>query len=186
VSGNNSESIHLLILARMALQYAPRVTIYTNGHTQIHEAVEKDLNAAASRVSQHGSERRIRLDARHISSLSLVSPSTASSASPSPVRITFADDSAEIEGFVLHRTRAEPSNRLACMLGLDLVPSGEVAVSWKVRQTSLRGVFAAGDAAGFMKNVAAAQLDGTCAAWGLAIQLEADLLGHEDVDFADR
>jgi thioredoxin reductase len=102
------------------------------------------------------------------------------------VAITFADGSSVIEGFVAHRTMTAPDTRLARMLGAELAPSGELVVGWKAKQTSVHGVFAAGDAAAHMKSVPTAQQDGMFAAWGLAMQVEAERLGHDDVDFADR
>lgn len=189
VHGEKSEAQHLLILARMALQHAASVTIYTNAHAAIHRALQSTLGHATDRPTARQAPPPIQLDARPVARLAMASSPSASPSPPSfpsSVVLTFADGSSAVEGFVAHRTQTAPRTRLASMLGVELVDSGEAIVGWKARQTSVRGVFAAGDAANLMKNVPLAQLDGTYAAWGLAMQLEADLLGHGDIDFADR
>jgi thioredoxin reductase len=54
-----------------------------------------------------------------------------------------------------------------------MTESGEIAVKPPFHETSMPGVFAVGDNATFLKTVTQSVAMGTCAAGGLAFQLQA-------------
>ena len=66
---------------------------------------------------------------------------------------------------------------IAQQLGLELTPMGDVMVSPPFFQTSLRGVFAAGDDASPIKIANNALFAGAAVGAGVTAQLQADVSG---------
>ncbi|ERT00413.1 uncharacterized protein SPSK_09574 [Sporothrix schenckii 1099-18] len=154
-----------LHMARQARQLAAVVTIYTNGQ----DALAADMDAAARAAAG------LRIDTRPIRRF--VFRGDQDQAHGGGVRLEFADGSPPAdEAFLAHAPATRPRGPFAQQLGLATVPpstvDGDIQVALPHYETSVRGVFAAGDncAAG-MKTVAHAMLSGNVAGMGAASQL---------------
>ncbi|KAF2265216.1 FAD/NAD(P)-binding domain-containing protein [Lojkania enalia] len=150
--------------ARMALQISPEcVTVYTNGND--------DLATSLKAALSQGKPVNISLDSRPIARLEKAAGHAA-------VRVHFTDGTSVLEGFLAHKPKCEVAGSLAAQLQLELAPNGDIATKPPFYQTSVRGVFAAGDVAGPMKIVPHAQFTGAAAGAGVVTQVQADVCGH--------
>ncbi|KAM7189758.1 hypothetical protein V8F33_009897 [Rhypophila sp. PSN 637] len=103
---------------------------------------------------------------------------------PVRARITlyFDDETRKTEGFLAHKTSTKlRSSDLATELGLELTPMGTIAVHPPFNQTSLKGVFAAGDCASPMQTITAAMHSGSCVGGGAPLQIQAELYGQKAI-----
>ena len=91
------------------------------------------------------------------------------------VQITFNDGSTKTKGFIVNHPSVVQSTPFAEQLGLERVPSGDVRVEAPFNETSVKGCFAAGDAATMMKSVVTAMMMGSFAGAGMATQLQREL-----------
>jgi thioredoxin reductase len=144
----------------MAKRLSSHVTIYTNGNKELAEATKPLIKSS-----------KISYDARKITKLALLHPDQHSS----PVIITFEDGTTKTETFIASHPRVEQTSPLAAQLGLEMQQAmgGEAIVTHgPVNETSVGGVFAAGDAATAMKSVVQALQMGVFAATGAVAQLQ--------------
>ena len=149
--------------ARNAHQLTPNgVTIYTHGS----EALCDSLTTAL------GPSSKIKVDSREIARLEK-GPHRAE------VILHFADGSHAIEGFLAHKPKCQLVGTFAQQLGLDLTPQGDLKATPPFYQTSLSGVFTAGDTSSPMKIAPNALFTGAAAGAGVAAQLQAEALGHK-------
>ena len=149
--------------ARNAHQLTPNgVTIYTNGSQSLRDSLTSAL----------GPESKIRVDSRTIAQLEK-GPHRAE------VIIHFSDGSQVVEGFIGHKPKCQLNGTFAQQLGLELTPQGDLKAAPPFYQTSLPGVFAAGDIGSPVKIVPNALFTGAAAAAGVAAQLQAEALGHK-------
>jgi thioredoxin reductase len=72
----------------------------------------------------------------------------------------------------VHRPACELNGTFAAQLGCELTPAGDLKVSIPLNETSVSGVFAAGDCSTPMKAVMAALMTGGAASARLCAQLE--------------
>src|SRR5690606_17823081 len=106
---------------------------------------------------------------RRISSLSLIDDGPQ-------VRITFTDGSTATEGFIAsHPALEQGGAKLVEQLGLEMTPAGDILVPPPTQETSVKGVFAAGDAAAPMKSVVSAMYTGSFAGTGMVMQLQREM-----------
>ncbi|XRM44153.1 hypothetical protein ABZX51_007298 [Aspergillus tubingensis] len=160
--------------AENAAQLAEQVTIYTNGQ----EALESQL---ATTLASQGSNTVCKVDNREITGLELNGDVLSTSAS---VLVQLADGSQVEEAFIVHNPNTQVKSTFATQLGLDLTPSfvpgtGDIAAAAPFHQTSIRGVFAAGDCITPYKVVAGAISSGCNAAVAASAQLLAEKHGHQ-------
>jgi gliotoxin/aspirochlorine biosynthesis thioredoxin reductase len=149
-------------VARMAKNLAHHVTIYTNANPSL-----------AASLPAHIRSSKISVDDRPIARLAMADGDEASS---SRVRISFADGSADkIEGFLTSHPSVEQAGKtLQEQLGLEMTEMGDVKVTPPWNETSVKGVFAAGDAATPMRNVMQALHRGSFAGAGIVTQIQAE------------
>lgn len=79
--------------------------------------------------------------------------------------------------FLVYAPRFSQSSSLAAQLELDMTPSGDIAVSGPFNATSMKGVYACGDAAMAAKAVPIAAASGCAAGAGAAMRLGFEALG---------
>ncbi|RAL11813.1 NAD(P)/FAD-dependent oxidoreductase [Aspergillus homomorphus CBS 101889] len=158
--------------AENAAQLATNVTIYTHGA----ETLAAELKAL---LASKGSEGVFRVDARPIARLALPSEETE----PNSIELLFEDGSTGTETFLVHNPLTCVRSPLAAQLGVAMASSplpevADVAAPAPVHQTSVRGVFAAGDCITPYKVVAGAISSGCNAAVAASAQLVAERFGH--------
>jgi len=154
-----------LHFARNAHQLTPRgVTIYTHGQASLHDSL----------VSVLGPDSSIKVDSRVITRLE-------KGAHRAEVILHFADGGRAVEGFLAHKPKCQLSGNFAQQLGLELTPHGDLKVTPPFYQTSLPGVFTAGDTTSPMKIAPNALFTGAAAGAGAAAQLQAEALGHKSM-----
>ncbi|MCJ1401072.1 hypothetical protein MMC11_004284 [Xylographa trunciseda] len=163
--GKSADLAGTLLFARAALQLTPSgVTIYTHGSSELAAAL-----AAASATAP------LSVDSRVVSRVHM-SPS-------GQVVLAFCDGSVAEESFLGHRPQMQPAAPgLIEQLGLQTTGTGEPVVG-KTYETSVRGVFAAGDAGCWVKFAGGATFSGTMAAWGAGLQLQAERWGMDAPQF---
>lgn len=143
-------------MARMVAPLVGVVTIYTNGDAGL-----------ASELKSLESLKPYRVDSRTISKLSF------DSASEQLVKIAFEDGSPEIgEAFLAHSPRTKVKGPFAEQLGLELTSMGDYVVHPPFYETSLSGVYAAGDCTTMFKVSVNAIASGSMAAAGLSVRLQ--------------
>lgn len=152
-----------LHIARQESALSKMVTIYTNGN----EALANEI------VGSFGTATQMKTDVRKIKSFALQDDNNG-------VVVEFEDGSSVVEPYIAHQppTKARAAD-LVDQLGLDKSPNGEVKVSMPFQQTSLRGVFAAGDSSSMLKNVPNAIFSGHVAGQMASTQLLADFTGQK-------
>ncbi|RSL82579.1 hypothetical protein CEP51_005066 [Fusarium floridanum] len=149
-------------VAPMAKRLAKSVTVYTNGNESLLEGVRAKLHSS-----------KINYDNRIIKSFQLVDNGPA-------VKITFEDGTSKVEGFVASHPKVVQAP-LVEQLGLEMMPSGEIKVEPPFNETSVKGCFAAGDAATMLKSVLLAMSMGAFAGTGAASQLQFELDAKDEL-----
>ncbi|KAF2179256.1 FAD/NAD(P)-binding domain-containing protein [Zopfia rhizophila CBS 207.26] len=150
---------HALHIARQALRISKEVTIYTNGNEQL----AKDLRSALEK-----SPAPMKVDSRAIAKL-------VKALNRSEVTLHFEDGTEHTEGFLAHKPEAKLRGGLHEQLGLELTPQSTIKVNPPFSQTSVKGVFAAGDACTPMQTLTNALSTGTAAGAGAPLQLQAEI-----------
>lgn len=150
-----------LHLARSAKQLANKVTIYTDGSDTLAASLTSRLRDAE--------KDSIITDTRPIVRLEKEKEGT-------DVTIHFSHGPSVREGFLVHRPKTELNGPLAQQLGLQLTPQGDIVTTPPFGETSVPGVFAAGDCAAPGKIVANAIATGAFAGAGVTAKLQAGAL----------
>lgn len=162
---------HPIMVSRMALRLTEKVTIYTNGNTDLAEQLQ-----AATKKNIH-----MFLDSRVITKLEK-GPSKAD------VVLHFSDGTSKVEGFLVHTPRSGTIGTFAEQLGLEVGPGGEFVtagvfpevVGKDTEGKPVHGVFTGGDAAApMLKTATNAVVTGGFAAVGAIAQLEAEIEEEE-------
>ncbi|KAL8827760.1 MAG: hypothetical protein Q9191_002988 [Dirinaria sp. TL-2023a] len=157
---NDAPAMHF---ARNALQLTPNwVTIYTDGYEALRDSL----------VTALGPESKIKVDSRPIARLEKGSHRAQ-------VILHFSDGTHAVESFLAHKPKCQLSGTFAQQLGLELTPQGDLKVTPPFYQTSLLGVFTAGDTSSPLKIASNALFTGAAAGAGVAAQLQAEALGHK-------
>ncbi|KAL2037461.1 hypothetical protein N7G274_009741 [Stereocaulon virgatum] len=151
-------------LSENAAQYTSSVTIYTNGQEELGQQIE-----AAS-----GDGNKYNVDARPIKCI-------RKSRTGPEVIIYFEDGSKTPEAFLVHTPTTQLKGTLAGQIDLELTPEGEIKAEAPFYQTSMKGVFAAGDCVTPHKTTAGAMSSGCSAALAVAMQLQAEDAGHDSI-----
>jgi thioredoxin reductase len=150
-----------LHVARQVTTLGKIVNIYTNGS----EDLANDIAAG------FGSVAPMTVDTRKIQRMIL-------EADGAGIQLQFEDGSSKTEGFLAHTPVTKPRGPFAAQLGLALRPSGDIEAAPPFYQTSVKGVYAAGDSCGMMKNVPHAIFSGSLAGMGASQQIVAENLGQ--------
>ncbi|OKL56657.1 hypothetical protein UA08_08292 [Talaromyces atroroseus] len=138
--GGLSKAPLALHVARQAAALSRNVTIYTNGG----EDVARDVSAGI------GTTAVMTVDDRKIVRLEKQPDKSAAA-----VRLIFEDGSEKLEGFLAHTPQTKPRGPFVEQLGLEQTPSCDIKAGPPFFETSVKGVFAAGDSCGMMKNICA-------------------------------
>lgn len=85
--------------------------------------------------------------------------------------VEFEDGSTAPFGYMIHKPPTVASGTFAQQLGLELTPSGDIPVVGPMQQTSISGVFAAGDCATPVKQMAVGMGAGVAAGAGVSMQI---------------
>lgn len=141
-------------IACMAKRLAHSVTIFTNGNASLADNLQ-------SEASQHN----LKMDTRAISRVEKLSGETGN------MHVHFDDGTSKHLGFMAHTPRTQLAAPWHEALGLKTTPTGDLEVGPLFPETSLHGVFAAGDCSHMMKAVPPAISSGTMAAGGVVHQL---------------
>lgn len=91
---------------------------------------------------------------------------------PSNVIVEFEDGTEETFGIIAHKPRSRLNGPWAEQLGVELTPGLDLKVNPPFNETSVHGVFAAGDCASPFKAVASGVSMGMFAANGAAMQVQ--------------
>lgn len=151
--GSLANALHATKLADDANKFCETLTIYTNSIPNLAAEISKALETSD-----------IQIDDRKV--VRLVRGSTGSE-----MTIEFDSGEKKTEGFLVHRPLTCLDRNLAEQLKLDLGPTGEIHVTPPFCQTSVPGVFAAGDCASPMKIIPNAIAMGAYAGAGVAREL---------------
>jgi thioredoxin reductase len=153
-------------MVQMAMSFDKRITIFSNGPISQEEPIQNALNVSKAFGAK--------LDERKIVRLLNNGPSHTDG-----VTIEFESGDPVTLGFIVHRpVTVNRAQHLIEQLGLetvDVAMGGHITITNPMfNETSVRGVFAAGDTMVAMKQVAIAMAEGLKAAAGAGMQL-----GHE-------
>ncbi|KAG9231922.1 hypothetical protein BJ875DRAFT_468218 [Amylocarpus encephaloides] len=154
-----------LHLARFANRLAEKVIIYTNGNEDVTKSLREDL----SKVKPESKTARcISIDDRRIAKL-------VKGLNRADVEVVFTDGQTKVEGFITHKPVGKLNGPWVEQLGLETTPQGDIKVSFPLNETSVPGVFAAGDCSVMMKAVTFAISTGGMMGAGVASSI-----GSED------
>lgn len=142
-----------------ASQLSENVTFYTHGN----DALTAALEAAVSKKGNWTVEPRV---VKHLVR-----------ADGDSVTLEFEDGTSKKEKFLVHQPLTVPSGPFAQQLGLATSPMGDIQAEAPFHQTSVRGVFAAGDCITPYKVIPGAISSGCIAAVGVSTQLQSEFHG---------
>ncbi|ETS82431.1 hypothetical protein PFICI_04307 [Pestalotiopsis fici W106-1] len=160
--GATGKWVPALHFARQALRMAETVTLYTDGNEELGQEIKDALKANPAPMT---------VDTRKITKL-VKAPERAQ------VTLHFASGESKTEGFLAHKPQTRLRGSLAKQLGLEMTPMGTIQVTPPFNQTSVKGVFAAGDCSSPMQTVTAALHSGTCTGGGAPLQIQAETYGQ--------
>ncbi|CZT21194.1 related to thioredoxin reductase [Ramularia collo-cygni] len=144
-----------LHMAYQAQRLAQNVVVYTDGASDVAEQVELGVQPGF----------KITVEQRSIERLSM-GPNN------SEVVVQLSGGEEQVQGFLVHRPKAEVNGPFARQLALELTEAGDIKTSQPFHETSVSGCFAVGDCATYMKAVTSAISMGALGAGGLASQLQ--------------
>lgn len=153
---------HAMHAGRHALQLSESVTFYCNGSAEL---AEKFRNALTKTPQMTVESRRIRR---------LVKGSDGGQ-----VIVQLDDGTEKVEAFLGAVPKVKQRGPFASQLSLDVNPGGEINTKPPFMQSSMKGVFAAGDCGAPMKIAANALSTGAAVGAGVSGQVLAEKLGHE-------
>lgn len=160
----SSASVVLIThVAENAAQLSKSVTMYTHGNEELAVQLDPFTNDI------------FKVERRPIKRLLGESGNTS-------VTVEFEDGSKKEESFLVHNPQTTTHGPFVDQLGLSTTPTGDLVVGdGPMVQTSVRGVFAAGDCMTMYKIMNGALLSGCNAAVMASIQLQAEKYGHESM-----
>ncbi|KAK6214675.1 hypothetical protein LQW54_004183 [Pestalotiopsis sp. IQ-011] len=160
--GDTSRWVVALHFARQALRLSDTVVLYTNGDEKLGKELEDALAGAPAPMT---------VDNRKITKL-------VKAPGRSQVTLHFADGGSKTEGFLAHKPKTKLRGTLAEQLGLEITPMNTIKVNPPFNQTSVKGIFAAGDCSTPMQTVTSALHSGTCTGGGAPLQIQAETYGQ--------
>lgn len=156
--GDTGAVVPALHFARQALRMVDKVTLYTNGNEQLEDDLKAALEAAPAPMT---------VNSKKIAKL-IKAPERAR------ITLEFDDGTSITEAFLAHKPKTKLRGDLAQQLGCALSPMHTVVVNPPFNQTSVKGVFAAGDCASPMHTITNAMHSGTCTGGGAPLQIQAE------------
>jgi thioredoxin reductase len=159
-----AQAARAIHLARFANRLASKVTIYTNGNTEVTKEIEAALWALRPESKMR---KNVTVEGRKI--LKLVKlPNKAE------IEVQLEGGEEKAEGFIAHKPQSQQQGPWAEQLGLELTDVGDIKVNPPFNATDVPGVFAGGDCQTMMKGATVALSHGALLAAGVASQLEAE------------
>lgn len=150
-----------LHLSHLSNQLVGGVTIYTNGNTDLTAQLEPSLV-----------NKPWKTDNRKIKKVAL------KTAGKPPMVITFEDGTTATEDFIGHAPIPKLNGAVfAEQLGLEMTQAGDYAIFGPFQETSVKGVYAAGDNMNMFKVLPNAVASGAQAAAGVAVALQEEKWG---------
>jgi thioredoxin reductase len=156
--GATGAVVPALHFARQALRMVEQVTVYTNGNEQLAAELEAALQAAPAPM---------RVNSKKITKLT-------KAADNARITLDLDDGTSVSEAFLAHKPKTKLRGDLAQQLGCELTPMETVLVKPPFNQTSVKGVFAAGDCSSPMQTITGALNSGTCVGGGAPLQIQAE------------
>lgn len=153
-----------LHMARYANRLAEKVTVYTNGNEAVTTAITT-LFGGLEPSSK--SAKNITVEKRKIVRLRKLEKGAE-------VQVELEGGERKVEGFFVHKPKGRVNGAFVEKLGLELTEGGDFKVTPPFNETSVKGVFAAGDCAGPMKAAALAAASGGVVVVGVTAQLHAE------------
>jgi thioredoxin reductase len=153
--GNLAHPASALRVARTAKRFSKMVTFYTNG------IPGDELAAALASVD-------VAVDSRIIKRL------IKGSVNSEVVLELGSENEQKMEGWLVHHPYTTQASPFAEQLALDMTANGDIKVGEIFGNTSVPGVFAAGDCATPIKMFAHSSVMGTFAAAGAIVDLQAE------------
>jgi pyruvate/2-oxoglutarate dehydrogenase complex dihydrolipoamide dehydrogenase (E3) component len=147
--------------ARHGTQLSTKVVVYTNG----------DKALAAEFVTAFAGSPVFRADSRKIKKL-------VKGVEKAEVILQFDDGTETTEAFLGHAPLTKAKGPFAEQLGLATTPMGDLMADPPFSQSSVKGVFLAGDNSSPMKITPNALYTGSLAGAGVSAQLVAEKLGQ--------
>ncbi|KAK1995517.1 FAD/NAD(P)-binding domain-containing protein [Colletotrichum falcatum] len=167
--GNLKMATHMAYMAR---PLGKQVTIYTNGDSSL----ASEISALAINP--------FTVDARRITKMRMAGGDSGHHAS---VTLTLEDSEEVTEGFLAHGPFTKVNGPFAEQLGLEMTENGDVKTTPPFGETSVAGVYAAGDCANMIKAVATAMTSGAICAGGMVVPLQSEpRVGLGDVEAMER
>jgi gliotoxin/aspirochlorine biosynthesis thioredoxin reductase len=151
-------------VANYALRLATKVTIYTNGDSATTSSIE---SAMSQLKPESKSQKNISINAKKIAKLVKLDEGAE-------VEVIMKDGDKIVEGFLVHKPVGKLNGDWVQQLGLETTEQGTIKVNFPFNETSVPGVFAAGDCGTMMQAVASAISMGGAVAAGVAAQLEVE------------
>lgn len=90
------------------------------------------------------------------------------------MEVHFEDGQSETVGFIVHRPRTSIRGPFAEQLGVEMTPEGHIKTQFPFNETTVSGVFVAGDAGSQFKIGTQAVVMGAFAAGGVQMQVNAE------------
>lgn len=166
-TGDLANPVPALHFARQVLRMSQSVTLYTDGNESFAKDLEAVLEAAPEKAP-------VKIDTRKLSKLSK-GPERAQ------VMLHFDDGASATEAFLASKPKTRLRGSLHEQLGLELSPAKLIKANPPFNQTSVQGVFAAGDCTNPMQTVTQALYSGTCTGAGAPSQIQAEQYGHKGI-----
>ncbi|KAM0813976.1 putative FAD/NAD(P)-binding domain-containing protein [Seiridium cardinale] len=149
-----------ILMAMDVAQLADKVTLYTHGNDELAQQLASI------------SSTKFRVESRAIKRL-------VGNAASNAVTVEFADGSSKEEKFLAHNPQTKVQGPFVAQLGITLTQTGDIQADAPMHQTSVRGVFAAGDCITPYKVVPGAISSGCNAAVAASAQLHAEEYGQQ-------
>ncbi|KAF2967233.1 hypothetical protein GQX73_g6331 [Xylaria multiplex] len=146
-------------MAENAAQLSDTVTIYTQGNNELTAQLQPVAGS------------KFHIETRQIKRL-IDNPGSRS------IMVEFDDGTQKEEKFLVHNPLTSVQGPFADQLGITLTPMGDIQADAPAHQTSVRGVFAAGDCITPYKVIPGAISSGCNAAVAASTQLQAEKYGQ--------
>lgn len=146
-------------MAENAAQLSDSVTLYTHGNS--------DLTTQLATITGNS---KFKVESRRIKHLS-------GNTGQNSVVVEFEDGSSKVEKFLVHNPQTSVQGPFVSQLGIALTPMGDIQADTPAYQSSVRGVFAAGDCITPYKVIPGAISSGCNAAVAVSTQLQAEKYG---------
>jgi thioredoxin reductase len=165
-SGSVLAAMHL---ARMAIHYTDRVTIYTNHNLKLSDDISRHLLYEVTTELQ----KKVRVDNRRISKLHAIEVRSRKSskgyAQSHKIVIFFADGKDSKHSFMFHLPTGKLNLDFVQDLHIQLTDGGLIKVDPSSMETTEKGIYAAGDCVSFKRTIIRSMFTGQLAAESIAI-----------------